>query len=56
MTTDVDVLMAHVHEINAKTPQEITDHDLNILIAYFRHQRARRAFGGKIAKPTIKPR
>lgn len=51
MPTDLDILMSHVHEINAKKPTDLTEQDLNILIAYYRNQRARRASGHKIAKP-----
>ena len=52
--TDLDILMAHVHEINAKTnATDITDNDIAILTAYHRHNRARRAAGGgKTRKPT----
>ena len=50
--SDLDILMSHVAEINAKRPQSLTDQDLDILVAYYRNQRARRAAGHKIAKPT----
>lgn len=48
---DLDILMQHVAEINAKTPQDVTDRDLDILIAFHRNNRARRAAGHKLAKP-----
>lgn len=50
MPSDLDILMAHVTEINAKTPTEVTDNDIRVLIAYHRHNRARRRDGYKPAK------
>jgi predicted nucleotidyltransferase len=49
-TSDLDILMDHVHEINAKAVADVTDRDIDILIAYYRNQRARRAAGEKPAK------
>lgn len=49
--SDLDLLMAAVAEINAKPPTDLTDLDLDRLIAYHRHNRARRAAGHKLAKP-----
>ena len=40
-----------VNEINSKTAAEVTDRDIEILIAYHRNNRARRAAGFKTAKP-----
>jgi predicted nucleotidyltransferase len=54
--TDLDILMSHVHEINAKTVAEVTDRDIDILVAYHRHNRARRLAGykpAKVEKPKI---
>src|ERR1700743_1101597 len=51
MPNDIDTLMSYVHEINAKSAAEITDTDIPILIAYHRHNRARRAAGHKTLKP-----
>lgn len=51
MPNDIDTLMAVVTEINAKTPGEITTADITVLIAYHRHNRARRAAGHKTLKP-----
>lgn len=53
MPTDLDTLMAHVHEINSKSAAEVTDHDIAVLIAYHRHNRARRAAGYKPAKLDV---
>lgn len=54
MPNDLDILMAHVAEINVKLPLTYTTQDLDILIAYHRHNRARRATGFKPTKP-VKP-
>lgn len=50
MPNDIDILMSHVQEINAKTATDVTDHDIDVLTAYHRHNRARRASGYKPAK------
>lgn len=51
MPNDIDTLMFHVHEINAKPATEITDRDIAILIGYHRHNRALRSAGHKPIKP-----
>lgn len=54
--SDLDILMSYIHEINAKTAAEFTDHDATVLIGYHRHNRARRASGykpAKIAAPEV---
>lgn len=56
MPSDLDILMAHVTEINAKLATEVTDNDIRVLIAYHRHNRARRRDGykpAKIDKPQV---
>lgn len=50
MPNDLDILMASVAEINAKSPSDLTDLDYDRLIAYHRHNRARRAAGFKTPK------
>lgn len=52
MPNDIDTLMSHVAEINAKTAAEITDRDIKVLVGYHRHARAQRAAGFKTPKPT----
>lgn len=48
MPNDLDILMARVAEINAKTDiTTLPDRDLDILVVYYRNQRARRAAGIK---------
>ena len=44
---DVNTLMNRIEEINAKPAPDITDDDLNLLIAYHRRNRARKAAGEK---------
>lgn len=54
--SDLDILMTHIATINSKSPHEITDRDITILIGYHRHSRAQRAAGirqPKFAKPTV---
>lgn len=51
MPNDIDILMSYIHEINAKPAAEVTDLDIDRLVAYHRHNRARRAAGYKPAKP-----
>lgn len=45
----VNELMRRVDEINAKDPTELTDRELDVLIAYHRRNRAKKAAG---IKPT----
>lgn len=52
MPSDLDLLMARITEINAKTAADVTDADISVLIAYHRHSRARRAAGYKPTRPT----
>ena len=51
MPNDINTLMSLITEINAKTPHEVTDNDIKVLIAYHRHNRAQRAAGFKTKKP-----
>lgn len=46
----VNELMTRVDAINAKTPTELTDGDLAVLVAYYRRQRQKRAAGIKPAR------
>ena len=46
-TNAVNDLMTRVDEINAKSPTELTDVDLDVLIAYHRRARAKLAAGDK---------
>lgn len=50
MPSDLDLLMTRISEINSKSAAEVTDHDIEVLIAYHRHNRSRRASGHKPAK------
>lgn len=49
--SDLDILMSHVHEINSKSAAEVTDRDIDILIAYHRHNRARKVAGYRPTRP-----
>lgn len=56
MTTDINLLMSRIEEINRITsPRELTDSHIADLITYHRRNRARRAAGIKDDKPTTKP-
>ena len=58
--SDLNILMSLVAEINAKPIDALTPVDYDVLIAYYRRQRQRRATGERIArssksKPTETP-
>ena len=48
---DINTLMSRIDAINAKSPRELTDADLDDLILYHRRNRARKAAGEKMDKP-----
>jgi len=52
LTNDLNTLMSRIDAINSKSPHELTDDDLNDLIAYHRRARARKAAGEKLDKPS----
>lgn len=49
-TCDVDLLMAHIAEINALDPSALTETHLLTLITYHRRNRARKIAGDKPAR------
>ncbi len=51
MPNDLDTLMSRIDEINAKSATELTPSDIDIIIAYHRNQRSRRASSEKFVKP-----
>lgn len=51
--TDLDLLMSRIEEINAKAANELSPEDIDLLITYHRHQRARKAAGEKVTKPKV---
>lgn len=50
---DLDDLMSRLEEVNAKDATGLTKADIDVVIAYHRHQRERRASGEKPSKPKI---
>ena len=48
---DLDELMRRIEDINAKPAIEVTATDIDDLIKYHRHSRARKAKGEKPTKP-----
>jgi hypothetical protein len=50
---DVNILMNRIEEINAKPAPDLTSDDLDLLIAYHRRNRARKAAGEKALGHTI---
>jgi hypothetical protein len=50
---DINLLMARVDEINAKPASELDANDIDVIIAYHRNQRARRAAGEKPVRPQV---
>jgi hypothetical protein len=49
---DINTLMSRIDTINAKTPRDLTDSDIDTLIAFHRRNRARKAAGQKGETPT----
>jgi hypothetical protein len=45
---DLNTLMSRIDEINRATPHDLTDSDIDTLIAYHRRNRARKAAGEKL--------
>jgi hypothetical protein len=50
--SDLNILMSLVAEINAKPIDALTPVDYDVLIAYYRRQRQRRATGERMARGT----
>ena len=50
---DINLLMQRIDDINSKGPGELTTNDIDVIIAYHRNQRARRAAGIKAEKPKV---
>jgi hypothetical protein len=49
---DIDRLMNEIETINFKSPEDLTPGDIDTLIAYHRHNRARLAAGEKPKRAT----
>jgi hypothetical protein len=52
--SDLNILMSLVAEINAKPIDALTPVDYDVLIAYYRRQRQRRATGERMARGTTR--
>ena len=52
--SDLNILMSLVAEINAKPIDALTPVDYDVLIAYYRRQRQRRATGERMARGTAR--
>ena len=50
--TDIDILMSRIEEINHQQPP-LAARDIDALIAYHRHNRARKAAGHKVERATV---
>lgn len=48
---DINLLMSRIDTINSKSPHDVTPDDIDILIAYHRRNRARKAAGEKAERP-----
>jgi len=51
MMSDLDELMRRIEDINAKPAIDLTSEDIDDIIKYHRHSRARKAKGEKPTKP-----
>lgn len=51
MMSDLDELMRRIEDINAKPAIDLTSTDIDDIIKYHRHSRARKAKGEKPSKP-----
>jgi len=51
MMSDLDELMRRIEDINAKPAIDLTSSDIDDIIKYHRHSRARKAKGEKPSKP-----
>jgi len=51
MSNDLDELMRRIEDINAKPAIDLTSSDIDDIIKYHRHSRARKAKGEKPTKP-----
>ena len=49
--SDLDELMRRIEDINAKPAIDLTSSDIDDIIKYHRHSRARKAKGEKPSKP-----
>lgn len=51
--SDLDDLMSRIEFINAKTPDDLSAADIDMIISYHRRNRQRKASGDKIRKPSV---